>query len=113
MTMFSTNRLKLNSCPIRATRPSATAMAKSAMTMGTTAATIEAKTMIRTISAMPMPIDSPFRRSSSAIFVKSTFSDPVPAICTAKPFAWVEAAMSRSFWMVASSKSLSVTVTSV
>ncbi len=80
--MFSTNMLKLNSCPTSATRPSDTPIANSPITSGSTAARIEPKTTIRTSSATSSPIDSDFFMSSSASRMKSVNSAAWPATCT-------------------------------
>ncbi len=112
VTMFSTNRLKLKSCPTSATSPSATMTAASARTMGTTAATTDANTTTSTTSATPMPAISPFARSSSAIFVTSASRTPSPATCTVKPSVREDAAASRRLAIVASEGSVSSTGTS-
>ena len=49
-----------------------------------------------------MPIDSPLRRSSSAIFVKSAPSVPWPATWTVKPSPAPSDAMERSCSIVVS-----------
>ena len=77
-------------------------IANSAITIGVTAAMIDAKTTISTISAMAMPIDSPFFRSSSAIFVKSACSVPCPATCTVNPSIPLWSAIERSCSIVVS-----------
>jgi hypothetical protein len=69
--MFSTKKLKWNSWPTSATRPSETAMANRPITSGRIAARIEPNTTISTSRATTRPIDSDLRMSSSARFMKS------------------------------------------
>ena len=75
---FGAKNVNFQSCPITATIPRVTEIAKMAMMIGVTPAMSAPKTAINTIIAATTPIDSPKRRSSSETFRKSSVDVALP-----------------------------------
>ena len=65
-------KLKSQIRPKKPTMPRVTAIAKMPMTIGVSPATTAPNTTINTMIAASTPMDSPKRRSSSEIFLKSS-----------------------------------------